>query len=1577
MARCASLKPRAGDPLAIEMVELEQEELERQQRQQREMMEQMLLTSPIRSSGKKKANDPIDFFGAIRNLVETNISPEDIEKYTPVRDHPLHPGAFDAYIEAAACEREDGTSDSEEDVRVSASAQKIVREHQDSSDDLRAENRLLRERLSEVEISLQQCQDHSHRLLSEVETDLYKAKADLRTIQETAARDLSFQSSQFNAESAIARANSAAALAQLGEEFRLFREKAASSSSGADDALLKNAQDGLADERERFSEFRRAVEGDMRRLEKELGEKTQAAAVAAAAAASAEASLAKEREDFRVFRANVEAGGGAEAARLQALQETLANERGQFSAFREASEAKMRRLAADHARQAECLTRERGEFQEFGERAAVLEKEMEARLLKVGEDLKGEREQLSLLQRESEASRRQREADLARERAEFHAFREATGKSSDEQLRKAEEGLAEERRQFSEFRQASEASQRKAEEGLAAERRRFSAFKEASEASQRKVEEDLEAERRRFSEFRQASEDTQRQREIDTKAKLEAQAQAAAARAAAAEDALSKEREEFRAFREISAGVREALKRAEDTLAAERKQFSASKRTSAAKIELLRREANRVEDLEDQLASKGLRLKQKEAEARALATDGNVVKGLRESLTCKDNALNELRQELGNLRVASAAEAAPRPTMAAMKQQQQQQQQRQQLQQHDSTAEPYGENAFAGRSPPEQQPESSTTGTAGTRNGLSVLRVERPAVDMTRTLSMSSVDSFGEGSGLDAIAEEDEDEDEDTEMEGSAMEEEEEEEDEETENEELASESECESESDIETEQEEEEMEISVGEMALAFQGGVGEGDEQEEEEEEEEEEEVHSESDSGEMIEAGDEAMNALGEGEEEGGGEGEESETESEVDAITADDMSRSGLVVEFQDTQAEDGSVEQAQQPAMAARQAHDSNTLTPPKAVYGLKLDEGFFAENEEAAETFAAAKFAPAAPASSCATSAMLDKDEESDEDNDDEEEEEEENQLERRLSLVGSSSRGNGRASTGRRLSMSHSLSPGPRSSLAFRARASIAPGTRSMSPVPRGSTNSRASWSPGRGKMMTLPAAGPVPKCLSPMARLAPADHGMGREGNVVVLELGAWRVRAGVVSRRGGEDGGGGGENSYFDEFPCCVARPSKEGADLDELVNGASSLAAPMYSKFRETGVFVGGDAWYCCLDHPSIALRSQLRLTCPMQHGKTPTREDTDRLVDHAYGLLDQDSGSTPTLLAYKPTATMEEVLGLASVLLEAHRVPAIRMVNEAQLIALAVEVSNGVLVDIGESGLSVTPIFDGCPVAPAVRFEPCGGADVTKFLDYMLLSRTNEQFNQMTDRRRLEYTREIKEEQCYVPLDFSMEVDEYGAFKRKAMRVCKGALASPMLSEYEACDSRDFGDEADKDEPLTQTKTFTLKSGDALDVQIGRERFHAPEILFKPGLWKEGGVSRSLAEVVLDALNELDADSRAEMLEDIVVVGGSAHLDGLGDRLEEDLKALLPEWMGDRVDVRVPAADDLKHRNPLSRGIPSAVTVGAEILLDGDDLDGDDWITTTEWAETPDLLTRAVVPFLREDNHGRRGGCEDR
>lgn len=73
-------------------------------------------------------------------------------------------------------------------------------------------------------------------------------------------------------------------------------------------------------------------------------------------------------------------------------------------------------------------------------------------------------------------------------------------------------------------------------------------------------------------------------------------------------------------------------------------------------------------------------------------------------------------------------------------------------------------------------------------------------------------------------------------------------------------------------------------------------------------------------------------------------------------------------------------------------------------------------------------------------------------------------------------------------------------------------------------------------------------------------------------------------------------------------------------------------------------------------------------------------------------------------------------------------------------------------------------------------------------------------------------------------------------------------------------------------------------------------------------------------VIVDALPDLDADMRAAMLEDVVVVGGSAVLESFSDRLEEDLKGMLPEGMGRRVDVRVAGAQELRYRFVIYAGL---------------------------------------------------------
>ncbi len=57
-----------------------------------------------------------------------------------------------------------------------------------------------------------------------------------------------------------------------------------------------------------------------------------------------------------------------------------------------------------------------------------------------------------------------------------------------------------------------------------------------------------------------------------------------------------------------------------------------------------------------------------------------------------------------------------------------------------------------------------------------------------------------------------------------------------------------------------------------------------------------------------------------------------------------------------------------------------------------------------------------------------------------------------------------------------------------------------------------------------------------------------------------------------------------------------------------------------------------------------------------------------------------------------------------------------------------------------------------------------GSDHIRFLDYMLLSRTNEDYNQMVERRRLDYARVIKEQHCYVAKNFAVEAGTAGHFQ---------------------------------------------------------------------------------------------------------------------------------------------------------------------------------------------------------------------
>ena len=69
--------------------------------------------------------------------------------------------------------------------------------------------------------------------------------------------------------------------------------------------------------------------------------------------------------------------------------------------------------------------------------------------------------------------------------------------------------------------------------------------------------------------------------------------------------------------------------------------------------------------------------------------------------------------------------------------------------------------------------------------------------------------------------------------------------------------------------------------------------------------------------------------------------------------------------------------------------------------------------------------------------------------------------------------------------------------------------------------------------------------------------------------------------------------------------------------------------------------------------------------------------------------------------------------------------------------------------------------------------------------------------------------------------------------------------------------------------------------------IGSEMYEAPELLFNPTL--AGGESLGASALAYASLSKTDIDNRAELLNNVVLTGGSTMFDGFAARMESDLK----------------------------------------------------------------------------------------
>uniref|UniRef100_A0A3Q2PV41 Si:ch211-241j12.3 n=1 Tax=Fundulus heteroclitus TaxID=8078 RepID=A0A3Q2PV41_FUNHE len=265
----------------------------------------------------------------------------------------------------------------------------------------------------------------------------------------------------------------------------------------------------------------------------------------------------------------------------------------------------------------------------------------------------------------------------------------------------------------------------------------------------------------------------------------------------------------------------------------------------------------------------------------------------------------------------------------------------------------------------------------------------------------------------------------------------------------------------------------------------------------------------------------------------------------------------------------------------------------------------------------------------------------------------------------------------------------------------------------------------------------------------------------------------------------------------------------------------------------------------------------------QRIQTALWEDNIEIWQHTFQQLPVDPRDHPVLLTEKAMNPLENRQRMVEIMFEHFGVPFAYVAMQAVLALYAVGRTTGVVFDSGEGVSHSVPVFEGYSLPHAVQRFPLAGLDVTLQLKKLL----QEQGVCMHTTAEDQIVREMKEKCCCVSLNYEAELNP----------------------ERSSC----------------REMHYTMPDGQI--ITLGTERFRAPEILFKPEMI--GREHYGMHENIFKSIFRSDIDLRRSFLGNIVLSGGNTLLPGLPERLQAEIKNLVPADMGVKVCVTSPKDRD--------------------------------------------------------------------
>ncbi|KAF8307343.1 Actin/actin-like protein [Clavulina sp. PMI_390] len=325
----------------------------------------------------------------------------------------------------------------------------------------------------------------------------------------------------------------------------------------------------------------------------------------------------------------------------------------------------------------------------------------------------------------------------------------------------------------------------------------------------------------------------------------------------------------------------------------------------------------------------------------------------------------------------------------------------------------------------------------------------------------------------------------------------------------------------------------------------------------------------------------------------------------------------------------------------------------------------------------------------------------------------------------------------------------------------------------------------------------------------------------------------------------------------FPTAIATKETTAGASSTRGPSAVSRATNLASKrgIEDLDFHIGDEA---------MANSKTYSLHYPIRHGQIENWDHMERYWEQSiFKYLRAEPEDHYFLLTEPPLNAPENREQTAEIFFESFNVQGLYIAVQAVLALAASWTSKqatdrtltGTVIDSGDGVTHVIPCAEGYVIGSAIKHIPIAGRDLTGFVQTLLRERG---------------------EMANVPTEDQMKVAQ--AVKEKYSYVCQD-----IVKEF-----RKYDADPGKIEVYNARHSVT---GREYKIDVGYERFLAPEVFFNPEIYSSDFLT-PLPIVVDDTIQQSPIDVRRGLYKNIVLSGGSTMFKDFGRRLQQDLKLIV-------------------------------------------------------------------------------------